>query len=273
MWPSRGRSHSSGRGQWRASHSPCATGTTRSSPPCTTSTGTSMSRHREAPGAGEGDVVVDQPVRPGGARAPGVGAERLPLARQRRVVGGREAVLVERGRLGVPRACGATGARRPQAAGRDHAGEPVEVLRARREAAEARRGGDPAGQQRRAGEGVRPAARRAHHREARDAGRVGELRHVGRRVGDGPAGPRARAAVARPPVGQHPEAALRGRRHQRQRGDAGLGRAVVPHHGEVRRRPCRTCAACARREGGRLAGSAAPGSSRTMPTGPSLDGN
>ena len=183
----------------------------------------------EAPRLDGGDVVVDQPVGPGRAGVARVLAERLPGAREDVVVRGREAALVELGGLGVARAGLAPLERRPRAAGVDHALEPVGAARVGREAGEAHHPGDPLGHERGTGERGRPAAGRAHDREAIQPERVGDLRHVARRGGDVAARLRRRPAVARAAVGDEPDAAPGGGLDQRRQRGAALRRSVVPH--------------------------------------------
>jgi len=225
-WPSRGRSHSSDLGQWRRSQSACVGGTMRSSPPWTSRTGASIRVTSNPHGATK---ATSSSIRPsGGAGADGVVAERGPRSRQGGPVGRREAVLVELLRRGVSGARLAAVDGRPQPAGSDHPGEPVDVRGDRRQARQANGARHPLAQQGRAGERVRAPARRAHDREPPHPECVGELRHIGRRRCHVTSRARARTAVARPAVGQQPDAALRGRRHQRHERSAGLRRAVVP---------------------------------------------
>ena len=89
-----------------------------------------------------------------------------------------------------------------------HPGHEVEAGRiGRADAGERRRRGAAAAQERRAGEGVRAAARGAVGREALDAERVEDRRHVGRRRGDVAVAIRRRAAVAGPRVGDEAQPA------------------------------------------------------------------
>ena len=76
---------------------------------------------------------------------------------------------------------------------------------------------------------MRPAAGRAHDREAIQPERVGELCHVARRGGDVAARLRGRSAVARAAVGDEPDAAPGGGLDQRRQRGAALRRSVVPH--------------------------------------------
>ena len=127
--------------------------------------------------------------------------------------------------------------------------EPVSGVRAERRHAHG--GGDPVGQQRGAGEGVRAAAGAAHDREPVHAERVGDRGGVAGGRGDGAVRPWGGAAVAGAVVGDPADAERLGGGEERLGRRTDVGRAVVPEDHEVAARRCRTRAASARRPAGR----------------------
>ena len=207
-------------------------GRSRSSPPCTSRTGASIratSNPHGATKATSSSIRPSSPARPARPASSPSEAHARDRAAQSAAVklsGSNSSDAACRARASRPSTAAA------QAAGGDHPGEPVDVRGDRRQARQAGRARDPRAQQGGAGERVRAAAGRAHDREPPHPERVGQLRHVGRRGRHVAPRARARTAVARPAVGQQPDAALRGRRHQRRERGAGLRRAVVPHDRE-----------------------------------------
>ena len=124
------------------------------------------------------------PPGPNRRGAADVGAERSPLPLERREVGRQELLGVELLRSGEALARIAPLQRCTQAAGRAHPVEPVERVGVRRDAGDRDDPRHSLGEQRGAGERVRPSARGAHRCEPVDAERVGDRRDIHRRGRD-----------------------------------------------------------------------------------------